>query len=212
MCSILYSLLETPVKFSGYTLWSRSVEWFTVCFNVGLVLKSPFISSLSTLYSITAVRRMILRWMWAPWWERTLSLTFLAMPATLLPWTAQPSSLSLWISWTPVLTTTTVPPVHRTHVALVSQTTCVMEGSVWASTLTTRTGLCRFLCLQTRRALSLWVTTVPQTCFLPLIAPTAPRSDLCCNMKMHTDIQKTLLTYSNTPDIYMSSTRPLVWD
>lgn len=113
---------------------------------------SPLVSSLSTLCSITAVRRMILRWMWAPWRERTLSLTFPAMPAMPLPWTAQPSSLSLWISWTPVLTITTVPPVHRTHAALDSQTTCVTEGSGWASTPTTRTGLSLFPCLPTRRA------------------------------------------------------------
>lgn len=118
--------------------------------------------------------------MWDPWRERTLSLTFLAMPATPSPWTAQPSSPSRWISWTPVLTTTTVPPVHRTHVVLDSQTTCATEGRGWASTLTTRTGLCLFPCLPTHWAPPLWVTTVPRTCFPPLIAPTAPRCDLCC--------------------------------
>lgn len=110
---------------------------------------SPPIRSLSSC-SITVVRKMTRRWTWPPWRDQTLSLTFHAMPATPSPWTARPSLLSLWISWTRALTT--APAVHRTLCPLDSQMTCVTEGSGWASILTTRTPLSLFPCRFTLRA------------------------------------------------------------
>lgn len=127
---------------------------------------------------------MILRWTWPPWQDRILSLTFHATPATPSPWTALPSPPSLWISWIRVLTT--APAVHRTPCARDSQTTCVTEGSVSASILTTRTRLYLFPCRFTLRAPPLWATAVPRTRFLPRRAPTALTSDLCFTVQAHT--------------------------
>lgn len=143
---------------------------------------------------------MILRWTWAPWWERTHSLTFPATLATPSPWTVPPSPPSLWISWTQVLITTSALPARHTPSALDSQATCVTEGNGWASIPTMRTRPCLFPCLSTRRSPPLWVTTVPRTCFLPHRVPTAPRSDLCCTVKTCTHIEN---SYLHTSDIHM---------
>lgn len=106
---------------------------------------------LALVRSITAVRRMVRRWTWARRWQRTLSLTSLATLATPSPWTARPSALSLWISWTWVPPTSTAPPARRTPAAQDPQT-CATEGSVWGSTPTTRARPSPYRCLLTRRA------------------------------------------------------------
>lgn len=179
------------------TMWNVPLTALDV-WNTARITELNLSTSLSSplsLCSITAVRRMILRWTWALWRERTLSHTSPATPATPSPWTARPSTPSLWTSWKRARTTTTARPARRTPSAPDTQTTCVTEASVWASTPTTRTRPSPSRCPPTRRAPPLWVSTAPRTCFLPRRAPTAPWSDLCCTRNTHTHTGKTENTH-----------------
>lgn len=143
---------------------------------------------------------MILRWTWAPWWGRTLSLTFPVTLATPSPWTVPLSPPYLWISWMQALITTSAQPARHTPSALDLQATCVMEGNGWASIPTMRTHQSLFPCLSTHRAPLHWITTVLRTCFLPHRVPTAPRFDLCCTVRTCTHLENSCV---HTSDIYL---------